>query len=125
METVTEQLFGVHSAIHLLFEAAARRSPDAVALVFEDKRLTYSDSNARANRIASLLIQQGVAPDVRVGLNLHRGLDLIVGLLGILKAGGAYVLFRPGAMPRERLDCMISDSAIKRSRRYGLRNRTK
>ena len=72
--------------------------------------LTYRELNARANRFAHHLREQGVGPDARVALCVERGLDLVVGLLGILKAGGAYVPLDP-AYPAERLDFMLRDCA--------------
>src|SRR5437588_708015 len=77
-------------------EEQAAVQPDAVAVVFDDRSLTYAELNRRANRLAHRLIALGVQPDMRVAICLERGLDLIVGLLGILKAGGAYVPLDPG-----------------------------
>jgi amino acid adenylation domain-containing protein len=77
--------------IHHLIEAQAEQHPDRIAVVFEDQTLTYAQLNVRANQLAHFLQQQGVSPDVLVGLYLERSLDLIVSLLAILKAGGAYL----------------------------------
>src|ERR1700759_492145 len=96
--------------IHELFEAQVPRSPDAVAVVYEDGQLTYAELNARANRLAHHLRGLGVTPGARVGICVERSLDLVVGLLGILKSGGAYVPLDP-AYPAERLFYMLSDSA--------------
>ena len=82
--------------IHELFEAQAARTPEAVAVVFEDRQLTYAELNARANQLAHHLIGLGVGPEVLVGICMERSLELIVGLLAILKAGGAYVPLDPG-----------------------------
>jgi amino acid adenylation domain-containing protein len=98
------------SCIHQLFEEQAARTPDAVALVFEDQQLSYGELNARANQLAHHLITLGVGPDVLVGICLERSLELIVGLLGILKAGGAYVPLDP-SYPKERLAFMLADTA--------------
>ncbi len=81
--------------IHQLFEEQVARTPDAVAVVFEDRQLTYAELNARANQLAHYLRTLGVGPDVLVGLCLERSLELVVGLLGILKAGGAYLPLDP------------------------------
>ena len=77
--------------IHELFEEQVARTPDAVALVFEDQQLTYAELNARADQLAYHLQTLGVGPDVLVGICVERSLDMVVGLLGILKAGGAYL----------------------------------
>ncbi|WP_430458764.1 amino acid adenylation domain-containing protein [Pseudomonas salmasensis] len=95
--------------VHALFEAHARRIPDAIAVQTDEQALTYRELNERANQLAFHLREHGVQPDSRVALCVERGLDLVVGLLGILKAGGAYVPLDPG-YPRERLAYMLADS---------------
>ena len=94
-----------------LFEAQVARSPDAVAVVFEDTTLTYADLDARANQLAHHLRARGVGPEVVVGLCIERSPEMIVGLLGILKAGGAYLPLDP-AYPHERLAFMIEDAGV-------------
>ena len=96
-------------AIHQLFEAQVDRAPDAPAVVFENRTLTYAELNRRANRLASYLRTLGVGPEVLVGICLERSLDLVSGVLGILQAGGAYVPLDP-AHPRERLAFMMADA---------------
>jgi amino acid adenylation domain-containing protein len=96
--------------IHERFETQAKRSPDAVALVFEDHQLTYRQLNARANQLAHYLHKRGVGPETRVGLCVERSLEMGVGLLAILKAGGAYVPLDP-AYPPQRLALMLEDAA--------------
>ena len=108
----TNQDFPAHKAVHELFEDAARRTPEAIALVFENDQLTYGELNARANQLAHRLIHDGAVADARVGLYLTRSVDLIVGLLGILKAGAAYMPLDP-ALPRERLEWMLEDSGAR------------
>ncbi|WP_442962801.1 amino acid adenylation domain-containing protein [Pseudomonas sp. PA-4-8C] len=95
--------------VQALFEAHARRIPDAIAVQTDEQALTYRELNERANQLAFHLREHGVQPDARVALCVERGLDLVVGLLGILKAGGAYVPLDPG-YPRERLAYMLADS---------------
>ncbi|HEV3050315.1 MAG TPA: amino acid adenylation domain-containing protein, partial [Longimicrobium sp.] len=97
--------------IHELFEAQAARTPDAVAVVFEDASLTYAQLNARANRLAHHLRSRGVGPEVRVGVLMERSLEMVVSLLAVLKAGGAYVPLDP-SLPAERLAYMLDDSAV-------------
>ncbi len=94
-----------------LVEAQAARTPDAVALMHDDQRLTYAELNARANRLARHLRRLGVGPEVRVGVCVERSFEMVVGLLGILKAGGAYVPLDP-AYPSERLRFMLEDARV-------------
>ncbi|MDX8130471.1 amino acid adenylation domain-containing protein, partial [Methylomonas sp. OY6] len=77
---------------------------------FEEQNLTYTELNARANQLAHYLIEQGVGPEVLVGICMERSLDMVIGLLGILKAGGAYVPLDPH-YPQERLLFMLDDIA--------------
>ncbi|WP_170229880.1 non-ribosomal peptide synthase/polyketide synthase [Polyangium fumosum] len=95
--------------IHDLFEEQAARTPDAVALVFAERELTYRELDQRSNQLAHYLRALGVGPEVLVGLCVERSLEMVVGLLGILKAGGAYVPLDPG-YPRERLAYMLTDA---------------
>jgi amino acid adenylation domain-containing protein len=97
--------------LHQLFEAQVERTPDAIAVVFEDKQLTYRELNQRANQLANYLQKLGVEPEVLVGICVERSVEMIVGLLGILKAGGAYVALDP-TYPQERLGFIISDSRV-------------
>ncbi len=97
--------------IHELFESQVERTPDAVAVVFEDQQLTYGELNARANQLAHYLLSLGVKPDLLVGICVERSVEMVVGLLGILKAGGAYVPVDP-AYPQERLSYILNDSQI-------------
>lgn len=98
--------------IHELFEEQVERTPDAVALIFEDRQMTYRELNQRTNRLARQLRNRGVGPEVLVGICMERSLEMVVGILGILKAGGAYVPLDP-TYPRERLDFMVEDTGIK------------
>jgi amino acid adenylation domain-containing protein len=101
--------------IHELIEAQVSASPQALALVADDETgrvaFTYTQLNQRANRLAHRLREAGVGPERRVGVCLHRGIDMMVTLLAILKAGGAYVPFEPDCPP-ERLTYMLTDSAV-------------
>jgi amino acid adenylation domain-containing protein len=98
--------------IHELFEMQAERTPEAIAVVSEDRQLSYAELNAQANRLANHLRSLGVGPDVTVGLCVERSLDMMVGLLGILKAGGAYVPLDP-EYPLQRLGFLIKSSGVK------------
>jgi microcystin synthetase protein McyA len=98
--------------IHQLFEEQVERSPDAIAVVFDNQQLTYRHLNERANQLAHYLQKLGVKPELLVGICIERSLEMIVGLLGILKAGGAYVPLDP-SYPKERLSYMLEDTGVK------------
>ena len=99
-------------SLHQFIENQVDRTPEKLALVFEQERLTYTELNARANQLAHYLSKRGVGPDVLVGVCVERSIEMVVGLLGVLKAGGAYVPLDPG-MPNERLSGVIKDSGVK------------
>ena len=95
--------------IHKLFEAQATRTPEGVALLYRDRRITYRELNSRANQLAHHLRRHGVGRGVLVGICIERSIEAVLGLLGILKAGGAYVPMDP-AYPQQRLAFMLEDS---------------
>ena len=105
----TDMDYPREQCVHHLVEAQAERTPDAVAVIFEGKRLTYQELNRRANRLARYLQELGVGPDSLVGIYVERSPEMLIGLLGVLKAGGAYVPLDP-AYPQERLAFMLADS---------------
>ncbi|WP_422645754.1 amino acid adenylation domain-containing protein [Xenorhabdus budapestensis] len=105
----TQTEFPQEALIHQLFEAQVQRTPDAIAVLFEEQSLSYEELNKRANRLAHHLIAFGVRPDDRVAICVERGLEMVVGLLGILKAGGAFVPLDP-TYPAKRLAYMFNDS---------------
>ncbi|HEY0733742.1 MAG TPA: amino acid adenylation domain-containing protein [Herpetosiphonaceae bacterium] len=78
-----------------LFEEQVERTPDAIAVADESEQLTYRELNQRANRVAHLLAERGVGPDVVVGLLGERGTDLLTMILAVFKAGGAYLPLDP------------------------------
>ena len=96
-------------SIHQLVEAQVSRTPDAVAVVFQNRSLTYRELDQKANRLAHYLKAQGVQPEVTVGICVDRSIEMIVALLGILKAGGAYIPLDP-TYSAERLALMLQDS---------------
>ncbi len=98
-------------SIQQLFDAQVLARPDAPALTFAGQTLSYAELDSRANRLAWMLRERGVGPQVLVGLALTRSLEMVVGLLAILKAGGAYVPLDP-EYPLARLRYMIEDSGI-------------
>jgi surfactin family lipopeptide synthetase A len=107
----TRTEYPTHKCIHELFEAQVEKIPGAVAVVFEDRRLTYRELNNRANQLAHYLRKLGVGPGVFVGICLDRSPEMIVALLGVLKAGGAYVPL-DSSYPEARLEYMLKDSGV-------------
>ncbi len=99
------------ACIHDLFEQQAARTPDEIAVVFEDRQLTYRELNSRANQLAHALQKSGVGPEVFVGVCMERSIEMVVSLLGILKAGGAYLPLDP-EYPKDRLAFMIQDAKV-------------
>ncbi|WP_329579236.1 amino acid adenylation domain-containing protein [Kitasatospora sp. NBC_01250] len=93
-----------------LFEAQVVRSPGAVAVVFEGREVSYGELNARANRLARLLVGRGVGPESLVAVVMERSVELVVALLAVVKAGGAYVPIDP-AYPVDRIGYMLQDAA--------------
>ncbi|HMJ26677.1 MAG TPA: amino acid adenylation domain-containing protein, partial [Pyrinomonadaceae bacterium] len=98
-------------SIQQLFEQQVRETPDAVALVCEDREVTYRELNSRANQLAHYLRKRGVGADTRVGLCVQRSPEMITVLLGIVKAGGAYVPLDP-EYPQARLAFMMEDAQV-------------
>jgi amino acid adenylation domain-containing protein len=98
-----------NACLHELFAVRAATIPDAVAVVFEERRLTYRELDERSNQLARHLLRHGVRPESRVGIYLDRSIDLVVAILGVLKAGGAYVPLDP-TYPEERLSWILEDS---------------
>ena len=107
----TAESYPTERGIHHLIEDQVQRTPNAPALVFGTTTLTYARLDARANQLAHALGEQGVGPDVLVGICVERSVEMVIGLLAILKAGGAYVPLDP-EYPQERLAYMIEDSGI-------------
>ena len=91
------------------FERQASLTPDAVALVCEERHLTYRELDQRSNQLARHLQQIGAGPEVLTGIAVERSPEMVVGLLAILKAGGAYVPIDP-KFPPQRISTMIEDS---------------
>jgi amino acid adenylation domain-containing protein len=98
--------------LHQAFERHAAETPNAVAVVYQDRAVTYGELNERANRVAHRLIELGVGPETLVALFLEPSVELVVAILAVLKAGGAYLPLDP-EHPRERLDFVIEDAGAK------------
>ncbi|WP_257126332.1 non-ribosomal peptide synthetase [Paenibacillus polymyxa] len=105
----TEKDYPRDRTIHQLVEEQAKRVPEATAVVFEGRRLTYAELNERANRLARTLRSVGVLPNQLVGLMARRSLETVVGILAVLKAGGAYVPIDP-EYPEERIRYILENS---------------
>ncbi len=97
--------------VHQLVESIAEQNPDGIALVFEDKQLSYKELNLRSNQLANYLQKLGVDSEVIVGLCVERSFDMVIGMLAILKAGGAYLPLDP-TYPSERLNLMLEDAQV-------------
>ncbi len=108
----TDTRYDRDACVHQLIEQQAIHTPGAVALVYADEELTYADLNARANRLAHLLIDKGVRPDVPVGVCIERSHAMVIAALAVLKAGGAYIPMDPN-YPWERIAYMIEDSGVR------------
>lgn len=97
--------------IHELFEEQAARTPDAIAVVCEDRQLTYGELDQQANELAQCLRQRGVGPETIVGILMERSLEMVIGLLGVLKAGGAYLPLDLN-YPEQRLALMLEEAQV-------------
>lgn len=92
-----------------LFEEQVEKAPNNIAVVFEDKQLTYQELNEKANQLARVLIQKGVSNDSIVGIMLPRSLEIMIAFLAVLKTGACYIPMDP-TFPKERIDYMLEDS---------------
>ena len=97
--------------VHHRFEEQAERTPEAVAVVFGEQRLSYRELNEKAGRLARYLAEAGVGVESRVGIYLRRSPEMLIGVLGVMKAGGTYVPLEPG-LPKERVEYMVGDAGI-------------
>ncbi len=104
-------MYSQNKCIHQVFAEQVEKTPDVVAIVFENQQLTYRELNAKANQLAHYLQAMGVGTEVLVGLCVERSIEVIIGMIAILKAGGAYVPLDP-AYPQERLAFMLEDAKL-------------
>ena len=102
----TKRDYPKDKCVHQLFEEQVKRTPETVAVAFEDQQLTYRELNSQANQLAHFLRKQGVGAESVVGVCLERSPEMILAVLAILKAGGAYLPLDP-SYPTERLGLMV------------------
>src|ERR1017187_5018445 len=107
----TEVDYPRNSTIAELFKQQAALTPDAIALIYKDRKLSYREVDERSDGLAVSLQARGVKPETLVGVLMGRSENLVLGILAILKAGGAYVPLDP-SYPEERLSHVIEDSGI-------------
>ncbi|MCI5144115.1 MAG: aminotransferase class V-fold PLP-dependent enzyme [Candidatus Electrothrix sp. AR3] len=107
----TEVAYPWDTSLHQLFEEQAEQTPDAVAAVFAEERLTYRELNCRANQLAHYLRNKGARIQTLVGIFLEPSLELLVSMLGVLKADGVYVPIDPN-YPQDRIAFLVEDSKV-------------
>ena len=101
--------FPRNKTVHQLFEEQAAKTPEHIAVVFEEEKITYCELNQKANQLAHILRSKGVKPDRIVAIMTERSIEMVVGILSILKAGGAYLPIDP-EYPEDRILYMLEDS---------------
>lgn len=107
----TETVYPEMEPVHRLIEKQAAQTPDATALVFKDRHISYETLDRKANQLAHILMQRGIGPDAIVAISSERSIEMIIGILGILKAGAAYLPLDP-TYPHDRLAYMLNDSHV-------------
>ncbi|MBL8149018.1 MAG: amino acid adenylation domain-containing protein, partial [Blastocatellia bacterium] len=95
-----------------LFELAAEKYPEKIAVVYEQNQLTYKELNERANKVASFLRKQKIEPETLIAISMDRSIEMIVSLLGVIKAGAAYLPI-DSSYPKARIDFMLANSKAK------------
>lgn len=105
----TNRDYELDRCVHELFEQQAERTPDALAVVFQDEQLTFAELNRRANQLAAYLKDAGVVADTAVGIRIEPSLEMLIAVLGIMKAGGAYIPLDP-RNPQQRIDQVLQDA---------------
>lgn len=107
----TSRKYPAHVTLQGMFDEQVRKTPDAVAVIYESRTVTYRELSERANRLAHYLQKLGVGPEELVGIFMNRSMEMIVAIYGILKAGGAYVPLDPD-YPADRLGYMLEDTRV-------------
>ncbi len=108
----TERNYPEGFCVHELFDIQVEKTPHAVAVIIDERQLTYEELNNQSNQLAHYLIDLGVKPDTSVGILVERSFELAIGVIGILKAGGSYVPLDPN-YPKNRLLYMLEQIDIK------------
>ncbi|PDZ09110.1 non-ribosomal peptide synthetase [Bacillus pseudomycoides] len=107
----TQVEYSSESMIHTLFEQQVEKTPEAIAVIYENEKLTYRELNERANQLAHYLQKRSVGPESLVGVYMERSPKMMIALLGVLKSGGAYVPLDP-TYPENRLRYILEDARI-------------
>lgn len=105
----TKEKYPNDKTIQELFEEQVEKTPNNIALIFEEKQLTYKEVNKRSNSLARVLRKKGVKPDTKVGIMVKRSIEMIVGIIAVLKAGGAYLSI-DYTYPKNRIEYLLEDS---------------
>jgi len=108
----TQRAYPQDKCLHELFEEQVERTPEAIAIQFEEEALTYAELNARANQLARHLRQLGAGSEAIVGVCMERSLEMVVALFGILKSGAAYLPLDP-TYPQARLQHMLEEAGVR------------
>lgn len=103
--------YAENKCIYHFFEAQVSKTPNNIALQFNDSSLTYEELNKKANQLAHYLIQCKVVPETKVGICMHRSIEMIISVLAIWKSGGAYVAIDP-EIPHERKKFFVKDAEV-------------
>ncbi len=105
----TRKVYSQNACFQYLFEAQVNRTPEAIAVAFAGKQLTYRELNERANKLADLLMQSGIVPETLVALLARRSIDLLTAILAVFKAGAAYLPLDP-FYPKKRISQVLAQS---------------
>jgi amino acid adenylation domain-containing protein len=112
----TDKDYPSDKTLHQLFQEQVQRTPDSIALVYEEQKLTYQELHEKSNQLARYIrdeyenrTKQNLTPDTLIALCLDRNLEMVIGILAVLKAGGAYVPIDP-SYPQERIDYLLADT---------------
>jgi len=103
--------FPREKCFHQLFEEQVERTPEAIAVIFGESKLTYDQLNRHANALAKKLLDLGVLPEIRIGILMNRSLEMLTSLLAVLKAGGTYIPIHT-SFPKDRIKFILKDAQV-------------